>query len=87
MAKTRTKPPKKNASTGAYEVLVPGLTYPTDPATVDRLRAGENLPWAQRGMCDPHDVGDRVDDIPKNYLDDALAQGLVRRADTPDGGA
>ena len=47
-----------------YRVLVDGLTYPTDPRILRRMAAGEQIPLGKRGMCEPHGVGDIVDDLP-----------------------
>ena len=48
-----------------YRVLVDGLTYPLDPRILRRLAAGEQIPLSQRRMCEPHKVGDLVEDVPR----------------------
>lgn len=57
-----------------YRIMVAGLCYPTDPRIVKRLAAGENVPMAQRAMCEPHAIGDVVDDVPSPSV-----PGLVRK--------
>lgn len=60
-----------------YRVLASGLCYPTDPRIIRRLQAGENIPMAQRGMCEPHRIGDIVDDVPKASVPGLLAKGWL----------
>lgn len=52
------------------------IWYPTDPAIIARLQAGENIPWDARGMVS-HVAGEIVDDIPACSIDDLLAEGAI----------
>lgn len=58
-----------------YRVKV-GLNYPTDPAIDARLRAGEQIPWEDRGMrrAEP---GQIVDDIPPLSVPWLIEQGVI----------
>ena len=60
-----------------YRVLVDGLTYPTDPRILRRLAAGEQIPLGKRGMCEPHPIGDIVDDLPRGSIAGLIAAGWV----------
>ncbi len=60
-----------------YRVLVSGLQYPTDPRVLRRLEAGEKIPLRQRRMCEPHAVGDIVDDVPKASLPVLLSKHWI----------
>lgn len=64
-----------------YRVLVPGLTYPTDPRIVRRIVAGEDIPLGRRGMCEPHAVGDIVDDVPRSSIPGLLKAGWIASAE------
>jgi len=63
---------------GRYRVKV-GLNYPTDPAIDKRLRAGEEIPWEERGLrrVEPGDV---VDDLPALSIPWLLRDGLIEDA-------
>ena len=61
--------------TKRYRVLVE-LLYPTDPAIIARLQAGENVPWPECGRKRAH-VGDIVSDLPAYYIPTALAKGRI----------
>lgn len=62
-----------------YRVKNASISYPTDPAIIDRLLAGENIPYAERGMVD-HAAGDVVDDIPAVSVPGLLAEGAIEVA-------
>jgi hypothetical protein len=66
-----------NAPTGAYEVLI-GLTYPSDPAVVARIRNGDHVPLEERGIKRVA-AGEIVDDIPECSIEDLLARGAIER--------
>lgn len=61
---------------GSYEVLA-GLTYPSDPAVVKRIRNGDHVPLEDRKLkrAEP---GDIVSDIPDCSIADLLAKGAIR---------
>lgn len=53
------------------------LFYPTNPAVLRKLKAGENLPLIQRGM--KHVVlGEIVDDIPAVSIAGLLEKGWIQ---------
>lgn len=60
-----------------YEALV-GLTYPTDPKVLERLAAGEDVPWEERGLKEV-EAGSLVTDIPAISIGWLLEQGLIRK--------
>lgn len=58
-----------------YRVHV-GLEYPTDPDVIRRLRAGEPIPMAERGLkrAEP---GDIVADLPEASVPWLLGLGAI----------
>ena len=58
-----------------YRALRP-LYYPVDPAVVQRLTDGENLPMRTRGMRVVAE-GDVVDDLPAVSIPVLLAKGWI----------
>lgn len=63
-----------------YRVVNPEISYPTDPAIVARLLAGEAIPMADRGMVSRR-AGDVVDDIPAESIAGLLAAGDIVAVD------
>lgn len=59
-----------------YRVLRGGLEYPTDPAVVERLLAGENIPYGERGMV-RREEGAVVDDVPACSVPWLVEQGYI----------
>lgn len=64
-----------------YRVIRP-TGYPTDPAIIRRLLAGEGdrMPLETRGMKEV-EPGDVVDDIPNCSVAGLLAKGAIERDD------
>jgi len=60
-----------------YRTLISGLCYPTDPRIIRRLIAGEKIPLGERGMCEPHRVGDIVDDLPRTEIAGLIKAGWI----------
>lgn len=58
-----------------YRALV-GLSYPTDPAVLARLAAGEDVPLGERRMRHV-EAGAVVDDLPATSLPWLLGDGLI----------
>lgn len=60
-----------------YRVLVP-ISYPTDPAVLARIRKGERVPMAERGLkrVPPGRV---VSDIPERSIPWLTQQGCIER--------
>lgn len=67
----------------SYRVLV-GLDYPTNPHAVERILAGEDVPWAERGArrAEPGDV---VRDLPAASIPGLLAKGRIEEVSPPVG--
>lgn len=63
-----------------YRVLVDGLCYPTDPRILRRLAAGEKIPLGERRMCEPHSLGDVVEDLPRVSIPGLLRKGWIEEA-------
>ena len=59
-----------------YRVLVEGFCYPTDPAVIKRLLAGEQVPWQERKVKEVP-AGAVVDDVPAASVASCLAQGWI----------
>lgn len=59
------------------------IEYPTDPAIIARLRAGENLPYNQRGAIRRLKPGDIADDLPAASIAGLLARGDIEVAPEP----
>ena len=66
-----------------YRALV-ALVYPTDPAIIARLLAGENLAWRDR-YCKQVAVGEIVDDLPECSREGFLAKGKIELVSEPTG--
>lgn len=64
-----------------YRVRVRGLRYPTDARILKRLAAGEKLPPSKLKLCEPHDVGEVIDDLPKQCAALLLWKGWVEEVD------
>jgi len=60
-----------------YRVLVP-ISYPTDPAILARIRQGERVPMAERGMK-RIPAGRVVADIPERSIPWLVEQGCIER--------
>lgn len=77
--------PESTAASGRrrFRVLAEGLQYPTDPAIIRRLAAGENIPHESRGPMRDPTPGAIVDDIPSASIASCLAQGWIEDADKP----
>lgn len=60
-----------------YLVVAEGLMYPTDPKVIARLKSGENVPMAQRGVLKQPAPGTIVDDIPAVSVPWLLADGHI----------
>ena len=68
-------PPSPAPPARRYRALVE-LRYPTDPAIIARLEAGENVPWAERGMVRVR-AGERITVMPPTPIADLIAKGRV----------
>lgn len=66
-----------------YEALV-GLTYPTDAKVIERLIAGEDVPWEERKLKTVA-VGERVSDIPAVSAPWLLEQRMIREVKSGNG--
>ncbi len=71
MARARDLPP----TVIMYRALI-DLAYPTDADIIDRLVAGEDVPWEDRSIKQVG-AGELVSDIPTVSLPWLLEQGLV----------
>lgn len=60
-----------------YRVLVP-ISYPTDPAVLARIRKGERVPMAERGLKRVA-RGSVVSDIPERSIPWLIEQGCIER--------
>ena len=61
---------------GRYRALV-ALEYPTDTATIRRIRAGEDIPPSQRRGVREVNAGEVIDDVPAVSVPWLLEQGLI----------
>lgn len=52
------------------------IEYPTDPAVIRRILAGEKVPYAERGMKRA-EAGDVVTDLPQQSVTWMLRKGWV----------
>ena len=64
-----------------YRVLVAGLRYPTDPRIIRRLTDGEDVPMGQRNMCEPRQIGDIVDDLPRPSVPGLIEAGWIEEVE------
>jgi len=58
-----------------YRALV-GISYPTDPDIIQRIQAGEAIPFEERGLKEVP-AGVVVDDVPAVSVPWLLEQGLI----------
>lgn len=57
-----------------------GLSYPTDPRVIKRIRSGERVPWEERKVKEV-EAGEVVDDIPAVSVPHLLANGIIEEVE------
>ena len=69
-----------------YRALIAGLTYPTDSRVIRRISSGEDVPMADRKMCEPHVIGDILTDIPGRSIHGLIGAGWIEEVNDDETG-
>ena len=85
--KSKTPPSKRAGRTTQTKgyLCLSGFSYPASLAIRDRIRAGDHMPYEERGEWTRHAEGDTITNPPSDLIKGWLERGIVELVDAKKG--